>query len=60
MKDIELKPLTNDAGTPYPSTSIRLPLGRTEMPCCKTIIPSKMANFKRERIPEHQPHAKGS
>ena len=60
MKDSDHKPLTNDAGTPYPAASIRLPLGRMDMPCCKTIISSKLANFKRERILEHRTHVKSS
>src|ERR1700685_1049654 len=57
----ELKPTTTDAGTPVESDEHSLTVGRDGPILLQDhYLIEQMANFNRERIPERQPHAKGS
>lgn len=55
------KPTTTDAGAPVPSDEHSLTVG-PDGPIVLNdhYLIEQMANFNRERIPERQPHAKGS
>lgn len=61
MKDKNIKPTTNDAGIPVPSDEFSLTVG-VDGPILLQdyFLIEQMANFNREKIPERQPHAKGS
>lgn len=62
MKDNKnKKPTTNDAGAPVASDEHSLTIG-ADGPIVLNdhYLIEQMANFNRERIPERQPHAKGS
>ena len=61
MSDNSVKPTTNDAGTPVASDEYSLTVG-TDGPILlhDHYLIEQMATFNRERIPERQPHAKGS
>nr|WP_255774781.1 catalase [Microbulbifer zhoushanensis] len=55
------KPTTNDAGMPVPSDEYSLTVGPDGPILLQDhYLIEQMANFNRERIPERQPHAKGS
>src|SRR5690606_2359829 len=55
------KPTTNDAGIPIPSDEHSLTVGRDgPIVLHDHYLIEQIANFNRERIPERQPHAKGS
>lgn len=61
MKDDNPKPTTNDAGIPIPSDEFSLTVGPDGPILLQdTYLIEQMANFNREKIPERQPHAKGS
>jgi catalase len=61
MKNDDRKPLTNDAGIPVASDEFSLTVGPDGPILLQdTYLLEQMANFNRERIPERQPHAKGS
>ena len=60
MKD-DYKPTTNDAGMPVPSDEFSLTVGPDGPILLQDhYLIEQMANFNREKIPERQPHAKGS
>jgi catalase len=60
-KDDERKPTTTDAGIPVPSDEFSLTVGADGPILLQDhYLVEQMANFNRERIPERQPHAKGS
>ncbi len=61
MKDTKNKPTTTDAGIPVSSQEHSLTIG-PDGPILlhDHYLIEQMANFNRERIPERQPHAKGS
>ncbi|QIB64885.1 catalase [Kineobactrum salinum] len=61
MTDQNHKPTTNDAGIPVSSDEHSLTIG-PDGPILlhDHYLIEQMANFNRERIPERQPHAKGS
>ena len=61
MNDNSRKPTTTDAGIPVPSDEYSLTVG-PDGPILlhDHYLIEQMANFNRERIPERQPHAKGS
>ncbi|TWT66482.1 catalase [Allorhodopirellula solitaria] len=61
MKNDEQKPTTTDAGIPVASDEHSLSVG-PDGPILlhDHYLIEQMANFNRERIPERQPHAKGS
>ena len=55
------KPTTTDAGIPVPSDEFSLTVGPDGPVLLQDhYLIEQMANFNRERIPERQPHAKGS
>lgn len=55
------KPTTTDAGQPVPSDEHSLSVGPDgPLVLHDHYLIEQMANFNRERIPERQPHAKGS
>lgn len=55
------KPTTNDAGIPVSSDEFSLTVGADGPILLQDhYLIEQMANFNRERIPERQPHAKGS
>ncbi len=55
------KPTTNDAGMPVPSDEFSLTVGPDGPILLQDhYLIEQMANFNREKIPERQPHAKGS
>jgi catalase len=55
------KPTTTDAGIPVPSDEFSLTVGPDGPLLLQDhYLVEQMANFNRERIPERQPHAKGS
>src|SRR3954451_5897092 len=55
------KPTTTDAGAPVPSDEFSLTVGPNGPILLQDqYLIEQMANFNRERIPERQPHAKGS
>ncbi|MEZ5361435.1 MAG: catalase [Bryobacterales bacterium] len=55
------KPTTTDAGIPVPSDQHSLTIGPNgPILLHDHYLIEQMANFNRERIPERQPHAKGS
>ncbi len=55
------KPTTTDAGIPVPSTEHSLTVGPDGPILLQdSYLIEQMANFNREKIPERQPHAKGS
>jgi catalase len=61
MKDDERKPTTTDAGIPVSSDEYSLTVGPDGPILLQDhYLIEQMANFNRERIPERQPHAKGS
>ncbi|NHJ12973.1 MAG: catalase [Candidatus Thorarchaeota archaeon] len=61
MKKEERKPTTTDAGIPVSSDEFSLTVGPDGPILLQdTYLIEQMANFNRERIPERQPHAKGS
>ncbi len=61
MKDDNFKPTTNDAGIPVPSDEFSLTVGVNGPILLQDhFLIEQMANFNREKIPERQPHAKGS
>ena len=61
MKDDRPKPTTNDAGIPVASDEFSLTVGPDGPILLQDYyLIEQMANFNRERIPERQPHAKGS
>jgi len=61
MKNDEPKPTTNDAGIPIPSDEYSLTVGPNgPILLHDHYLIEQMANFNREKIPERQPHAKGS
>ncbi|MBD3159359.1 MAG: catalase [Candidatus Lokiarchaeota archaeon] len=61
MKKEERKPTTTDAGIPVASDEFSLTVGPDGPILLQdTYLIEQMANFNRERIPERQPHAKGS
>lgn len=52
---------TNDAGIPVPSDTLSLTLGPDGPILLQDMyLIEQMANFNRERVPERQPHAKGT
>ena len=54
-------PTTTDAGIPVPSEEHSLTVGRDGPILLRDhYLIEQMGNFNRERIPEGQPHAKGS
>ncbi len=61
MSDKPVKPTTTDAGIPVASDEHSLTIG-ADGPIVLNdhYLIEQMANFNRERIPERQPHAKGS
>jgi catalase len=61
MAKDERKPTTTDSGAPVPSDEYSLTVG-PDGPILlhDHYLIEQMANFNRERIPERQPHAKGS
>ena len=61
MADDDRKPTTTDAGIPVPSDEHSLTVG-PDGPILlhDHYLIEQMASFNRERIPERQPHAKGS
>jgi catalase len=61
MADRTVSPTTTDAGIPVQSDEHSLTLGRDgPIVLNDHYLIEQMANFNRERIPERQPHAKGS
>ncbi|MDY6957247.1 MAG: catalase [Pseudomonadota bacterium] len=61
MRDDDRKPTTTDAGIPVPSDEHSLTVGPNgPIVLHDHYLIEQMANFNRERIPERQPHAKGS
>ncbi|WP_114227064.1 MULTISPECIES: catalase [Sphingomonas] len=61
MTDRPVPPTTTDAGIPVQSDEHSLSLGRDgPLVLNDHYLIEQMANFNRERIPERQPHAKGS
>lgn len=61
MKDDNFKPTTNDAGIPISSDEFSLTVGPDGPILLQDhYLIEQMANFNREKIPERQPHAKGS
>ncbi len=61
MKNDDYKPTTTDAGIPVPSDEHTLTVGPDGPILLQDhYLIEQMANFNRERIPERQPHAKGS
>ncbi|MFI2812682.1 MULTISPECIES: catalase [Microbulbifer] len=61
MSKDDRKPTTNDAGMPVPSDEYSLTVGPDGPILLQDhYLIEQMANFNRERIPERQPHAKGS
>src|SRR5271168_3942497 len=61
MTDDGNKPTTTDAGIPVPSDEFSLTVGPDGPILLQDhYLIEQMANFNRERIPERQPHAKGS
>lgn len=61
MKNDKPKPTTNDAGIPVPSDEFSLTVGPDGPILLQDhYLIEQMANFNREKIPERQPHAKGS
>jgi len=61
MKDDDRKPTTTDAGIPVSSDEFSLTVGPDGPILLQdSYLIEQMANFNRERIPERQPHAKGS
>ena len=61
MPGPDRKPTTTDAGIPVPSDEHSLTVGPNgPIVLHDHYLIEQMANFNRERIPERQPHAKGS
>ncbi|ROR10097.1 catalase [Erwinia sp. JUb26] len=61
MSNDKRKPTTNDAGNPVASDEHSLSVGPDgPLLLHDHYLIEQMANFNRERIPERQPHAKGS
>jgi catalase len=61
MHNGERPPTTTDAGIPVPSDDHSLTIGADGPILLQDhYLIEQMANFNRERIPERQPHAKGS
>ena len=61
MTNTSRKPTTNDAGVPVRSDEYSLSVGPDGPILLQDhYLIEQMANFNRERIPERQPHAKGS
>jgi catalase len=61
MTDTHPHPTTDDAGIPVPSDEHSLTIGPDGPILLQDhYLIEQMANFNRERIPERQPHAKGS
>ena len=61
MNDDIRKPTTTDAGIPVPSDEFSLTVGSDGPILLQDhYLIEQMANFNRERVPERQPHAKGS
>jgi len=61
MKNDDRKPTTTDAGIPVASDEYSLTVGPDGPILLQDhYLIEQMANFNRERIPERQPHAKGS
>lgn len=61
MSHDERKPTTTDAGIPVASDEHSLSVGPDgPLVLHDHYLIEQMANFNRERIPERQPHAKGS
>lgn len=61
MSDDKRKPTTTDAGIPVASDEYSLSIGPNgPLVLHDHYLIEQMANFNRERIPERQPHAKGS
>ncbi|WP_311790280.1 catalase, partial [Pantoea sp. UBA5923] len=61
MSNDERKPTTTDAGIPVASDEHSLSVGLDgPLVLHDHYLIEQMANFNRERIPERQPHAKGS
>lgn len=61
MTDKQTKPTTADAGIPVASDDHSLTVGADgPIVLHDHYLIEQMANFNRERIPERQPHAKGS
>lgn len=57
----EPRATTTDAGAPVPSDTHSLTIGPAgPILLHDHYLIEQMANFNRERIPERQPHAKGS
>jgi catalase len=61
MTDVQSNPTTTDAGIPVSSDEHSLTIGPDGPILLQDhYLIEQMANFNRERIPERQPHAKGS
>jgi catalase len=61
VKKNDRKPTTTDAGIPVSSDEFSLTVGPDGPILLQDVyLIEQMANFNRERIPERQPHAKGS
>jgi len=61
MNEEKRRPTTNDAGMPVSSDEFSLTVGPDGPILLQdSYLIEQMANFNRERIPERQPHAKGS
>src|SRR5215831_21360273 len=61
MTTSQPKPTTTDAGIPVESDELSLTVGPGGPVLLQdSYLIEQMANFNRERIPERQPHAKGS
>jgi catalase len=61
MNNAQPNPTTTDAGIPVPSDEHSLTIGPNGPILLQDhYLIEQMANFNRERIPERQPHAKGS
>jgi len=61
MNNTQHSPTTTDAGIPVPSDEHSLTIGPDGPILLQDhYLIEQMANFNRERIPERQPHAKGS
>src|SRR5271156_2466697 len=61
MASKDVKPTTTDAGIPVASDEHSLTVGPDGPILLQDhYLIEQMANFNRERIPERQPHAKGS
>src|ERR1700742_4668753 len=61
MTSTQPKPTTTDAGIPVASDELSLTVGPAGPILLQDhYLIEQMANFNRERIPERQPHAKGS